>query len=76
MKHVFEANDISFQCHDNSFTDISDVAKAKNWLIDLTQPNSVAALMPLLDPSTLFLTLSRKNRARLLLVCESVRVRN
>lgn len=29
MKHVFSANGISFQCYDNSFTDISDVAKAQ-----------------------------------------------
>ena len=29
MKHVFDANGISFQCYDNSFTDISDVAKAQ-----------------------------------------------
>lgn len=29
MKHVFDDNGISFQCYDNSFTDISDVAKAQ-----------------------------------------------
>jgi len=29
MKHVFDANSISYQCYDNSFTDISDVAKAQ-----------------------------------------------
>lgn len=29
MKHVFEANGISYQCYDNSFTDLSDVAKAQ-----------------------------------------------
>ena len=29
MKHVFDANDISYQCYDNSFTHISDVAKAQ-----------------------------------------------
>lgn len=29
MKHVFDANGISCQCYDNSFTDISDVAKAQ-----------------------------------------------
>lgn len=29
MKHVFDANGISYQCYDNSFTDISDVAKAQ-----------------------------------------------
>ena len=27
MKHVFDANGISYECYDNSFTDISDVAK-------------------------------------------------
>lgn len=29
MKHVFDTNGISYQCYDNSFTDISDVAKAQ-----------------------------------------------
>ena len=29
MKHIFDANGISYQCYDNSFTDISDVAKAQ-----------------------------------------------
>ena len=29
MKAVFEKNNISYQCYDNSFTDISDVAKAQ-----------------------------------------------
>ena len=29
MKHVFDANGIACECHDNSFTDISDVAKAQ-----------------------------------------------
>ncbi len=29
MKHTFDTNDISYQCYDNSFTSISDVAKAK-----------------------------------------------
>ena len=29
MKSIFNKNDISFQCYDNSFTDISDVAKAQ-----------------------------------------------
>ncbi len=29
MKHVFDANGISYQCYDNSFTDISDVAKSQ-----------------------------------------------
>lgn len=29
MKHVFDANGISYECYDNSFTDISDVAKAQ-----------------------------------------------
>lgn len=29
MKHVFDANGISYQCYDNSFTDLSDVAKAQ-----------------------------------------------
>lgn len=29
MKHVFDTNGISYQCYDNSFTDISDVVKAQ-----------------------------------------------
>lgn len=29
MKPVFDKNNISYQCYDNSFTDISDVAKAQ-----------------------------------------------
>ncbi len=29
MKHVFDANGISYECYDNSFTSISDVAKAQ-----------------------------------------------
>ena len=29
MKHVFDANGISYQCYDNSFTDLSDVTKAQ-----------------------------------------------
>ena len=29
MKSVFEKNSISYECYDNSFTDISDVAKAQ-----------------------------------------------
>lgn len=29
MKHVFDSNGISYQCYDNSFTDISDPAKAQ-----------------------------------------------
>ena len=29
MKHVFDSNGISYQCYDNSFTDISDLAKAQ-----------------------------------------------
>ncbi len=29
MKHVFDANGISYVCYDNSFTGISDVAKAQ-----------------------------------------------
>ena len=29
MKHSFDANDITYQCYDNSFTDISDPAKAQ-----------------------------------------------
>lgn len=29
MKHVFDANGISYECYDNSFTDISDVALAQ-----------------------------------------------
>ena len=29
MKHVFDANGIPYHCYDNSFTDISDVAKAQ-----------------------------------------------
>lgn len=29
MKHVFDVNGISYQCYDNSFTSISDVAKAQ-----------------------------------------------
>ena len=29
MKSVFEKNGISYQCYDNSFTDISDIAKAQ-----------------------------------------------
>ena len=29
MKHVLDANGISYQCYDNSFTDLSDVAKAQ-----------------------------------------------
>ena len=29
MKHVFDANGITYQCYDNSFTDLSDVAKAQ-----------------------------------------------
>lgn len=29
MKHVFDKNQISYECYDNSFTDISDVAKAQ-----------------------------------------------
>ena len=29
MKHVFDANGISYECYDNSFTHISDVAKAQ-----------------------------------------------
>ncbi len=29
MKHVFDANDISYECYDNSFTSISDVAKTQ-----------------------------------------------
>ncbi|MCI9338937.1 MAG: hypothetical protein HFH93_15680 [Lachnospiraceae bacterium] len=29
MKHVFDANGIAYGCYDNSFTDISDVAKAQ-----------------------------------------------
>ena len=30
MKSVFNKNNISFQCYDNSFTDISDLAKAQD----------------------------------------------
>ena len=29
MKHVFDENGISYKCYDNSFTDISDTAKAQ-----------------------------------------------
>ncbi len=29
MKHVFDTNGISYECYDNSFTSISDVAKAQ-----------------------------------------------
>ena len=29
MKSVFDKNGISYECYDNSFTDISDVAKAQ-----------------------------------------------
>ena len=29
MKHVFDENGITYECYDNSFTDISDVAKAQ-----------------------------------------------
>ena len=29
MKHAFDANGITYECYDNSFTDISDVAKAQ-----------------------------------------------
>lgn len=29
MKHVFDENNISYECYDNSFTDISDVAKVQ-----------------------------------------------
>ncbi len=29
MKHLFDANGISYECYDNSFTDISDVVKAQ-----------------------------------------------
>ncbi len=29
MKHVFDANGITYECYDNSFTNISDVAKAQ-----------------------------------------------
>ncbi len=29
MKHVFDANGISYECYDNSFASISDVAKAQ-----------------------------------------------
>jgi len=29
MKHVFDSNGITYECYDNSFTDISDVAKAQ-----------------------------------------------
>ncbi len=29
MKHVFDENGISYQCYDNSFTDVSDMAKAQ-----------------------------------------------
>lgn len=30
MKSVFEKNDISYECHDNSFTHLSDVARAQD----------------------------------------------
>lgn len=40
MKYVFHANGISFQCYDNSFTDISDVAKAQE-LADRFDPHKL-----------------------------------
>ena len=39
MKSVFDKNGISYQCYDNSFTDISDMAKAQK-LADKFNPKS------------------------------------
>lgn len=40
MKHVFDSNGISYQCYDNSFTDISDPEKAQ-VLADKFDPASL-----------------------------------
>ena len=40
MKHVFDANGIAYECYDNSFTDISDVAKAQE-LADKFDPKKL-----------------------------------
>lgn len=57
MKHVFDTNDISYKCYDNSFTDISDVAFAQELADKFDSKNSAAVLMPLPLPSALFLIL-------------------
>ena len=41
MKSVFEKNGISYQCYDNSFTDISDLAKAQE-LADKFDPKKLS----------------------------------
>lgn len=40
MKHVFDANGITYECYDNSFTDISDVTKAQE-LADKFDPKKL-----------------------------------
>ena len=40
MKHVFDENGIFYECYDNSFTDISDVAKAQE-LADKFDPQKL-----------------------------------
>ena len=76
MKHVFDANGISYQCYDKSFTDINDVAKTQE-LADRFDPTKFCRLDAFLQDSiTLFSTLSKKIRAGPLLVHGPVLVRN
>ena len=55
MKSVFEKNGISYQCYDNSFTDISDIAKAQELADKFDPKNCPDSWMLLQGPSTLFL---------------------
>lgn len=77
MKHVFDANGISYQCYDNSFTDISDVAKAQR-LADRFDSTKLCRRLDAFTKS--FNPFSwhcpEKFRAGLLLVHGLVRVRN
>lgn len=55
MKHVFDTNGITYQCYDNSFTDISDVAKAQE-LADKFDSAGISTVLQ--NPSTPSLILS------------------
>ena len=77
MKHVFNENGISCKCYDNSFTDISNTARALEFAGKLDakklsrQLDAFAkSINPILD--TVYSTFGQS----LSLMCESVRVRN
>ena len=51
MKSIFDKNGISYQCYDNSFTDISDVAKAQE-LADKFDPKKLSRHLGVFARST------------------------